>query len=130
MGMDILRCQKPVMIRKEILMNFIAYNYVHRLMYKAAEMAEIPVRIVSFKGSLQAIRNWSLQFNHEKLGKAERSKLLNESYGTMTGLPLRQRPGRSEPRCLKRRPKAYQLLTKSRQEMKDIAHRNRYVATA
>ena len=26
MGMDILRCQMPEMIRKEILMHFIAYN--------------------------------------------------------------------------------------------------------
>ncbi len=59
MGMDILRCQTPVMIRKEILMNFIAYNCVRRLMCEAAEKAELHVRKVSFKGSLQAIRSWS-----------------------------------------------------------------------
>jgi hypothetical protein len=130
MGMDILRCQTPEMIRKEILMNFIAYNCVRRLMYEAAEKADIHVRKVSFKGSLQAIRSWSPQFNREKLGKAERNKLLNDLYGALTGLPLQQRPGRSEPRCRKRRPKAYQLLTKSRHEMKEIAHRSKYVATA
>ena len=129
MGMDILRCQTPEMIRKEILMNFIAYNCVRRLMYEAAEKAEISVRKVSFKGSLQAIRSWSPQFNHEKLGKAERGKLLNDLYGSMTDLLLPQRPGRSEPRCRKRRPKAYQLLTKARHEMKEIPHRSRYVAT-
>lgn len=128
MGMDILRCQRPEMIRKEILMNFIAYNCVRRLMYEAAEKAEIHVRKVSFKGSLQAIRNWSPQFNLEKLSKAERRKLLNDLYGAVTGLPILHRPGRSEPRCRKRRPKAYQLLTKPRHEMKEIAHRNRYVA--
>ena len=32
MGMDILRCQTPEMVRKEILMNFIAYNCIRRLM--------------------------------------------------------------------------------------------------
>ena len=130
MGMDVLRCQTPEMIRKEILMNFIAYNCVRRLMYEAAEKAELHVRKVSFKGCLQAIRSWSPQFNREKLSKAERNRLLNDLYGAVTGLPLQQRPGRSEPRCKKRRPKAYQLLTKSRHEMKEIAHRNRYVATA
>ena len=129
MGMDILRCQTPEMIRKEILMNFIAYNCVRRLMYEAAEKAEIPVRKVSFKGSLQAIRSWSPQFNHENLGKAERGKLLDDLYASMTDLLLPQRPGRSEPRCRKRRPKAYQLLTKARHEMKEIPHRNRYAAT-
>jgi len=42
------------MVRKEILMHFIAYNCDHRLMHEAAEEAEIEVRVVSFKGSLQA----------------------------------------------------------------------------
>ena len=118
MGMDVLRCQSPDMIRKEILMNFIAYNCVRRLMYEAAEEADLYVRQVSFKGSLQAIRSWSPQFEGDKLSKAERNKLLNDLYGAVTGLPLPQRPGRSEPRCKKRRPKAYQLLTKPRHEMK------------
>ncbi len=129
-GMDILRCQTPEMIRKEILMNFIAYNCVRRLMYEAAEKAKLDVRKVSFKGSLQAIRSWSPQFHHEMLSIAEKSKLLDDLYEAVTGLLLRQRPGRSEPRCKKRRPKAYQLLTKPRHEMQEIAHRNRYVSKA
>ncbi|MGD9947266.1 MAG: transposase [Desulfobulbus sp.] len=37
MGMGILRCQSPEMIRKEILMYFIAYNCVRKLMCEAAE---------------------------------------------------------------------------------------------
>ena len=130
MGMDILRCQTPEMIRKEIIMNFIAYNCVRRLMYEAAEAADIAVRLISFKGSLQAIRSWEPQLNHDKLSKTERSRMLNDLYGTVTGLPLKQRPGRREPRCLKRRLKNYQLLTKLRHEMKEMEHRSRYRATA
>ena len=130
MGMDILRCQTPEMIRKEILMNFIAYNCVRRLMYEAAEKADMAVRLVSFKGCLQAIRSWEPQLNHEKLSNKERSKMLNDLYGTVTGLPLQQRLGRREPRCLKRRPKNYQLLTQPRHEMKEMEHRSRYCATA
>ena len=84
MGMDILRCQTPDLIRKEILMNFIVYNCVRRLMYEAAEKAGLNVRKVSFKGSLQTIRSWSPQFNHETLGTAERSKLLNDLYGAVS----------------------------------------------
>jgi hypothetical protein len=130
MGMDILRCQTPEMIRKEIIMNFIAYNCVRRLMYEAAEKADVVVRLVSFKGSLQAIRTWEPQLNHEKLSTAEKSRLLNDLYGSVTGLPIRQRPGRREPRCLKRRPKNYQLLTKPRHEMKEMEHRSRYCSAA
>jgi acyl-CoA synthetase (AMP-forming)/AMP-acid ligase II len=67
MGMDILRCQTPDMIRKEILMHFIAYNCVRRLMYEAAEEADLAVRVVSFKGSLQALRNWEPHLNQARL---------------------------------------------------------------
>jgi hypothetical protein len=129
MGMDILRCQKPDMIRKEILMHFIAYNCVRRLMYEAAEEADLEVRVVSFKGSLQALRNWEPHLNQAKVSKAERFRLISDLYDAMTNTPIRQRPGRSEPRCLKRRPKTYQLLTSPRHEMKEIPHRNRYRAT-
>ncbi|MGL1933356.1 MAG: transposase, partial [Desulfotalea sp.] len=128
MGMDILRCQTPEMISKEIIMNFVAYNCVRRLMYDAAEKVGIAVRLVSFKGSLQAIRSWEPQLNHNKLSRAERIKMLDDLYATVTGLPLHQRPGRREPRCLKRRPKNYQLLTLPRHEIEEMKHRSRYRA--
>ena len=122
------KCQTPEMIRKEILMHFISYNCIRRLMFEAAEKIEMAVRLVSFKGSLQAIRNWEPHLNHERVSKAERFKLLNDLYVAMTNCPIKQRPGRSEPRCLKRRPKNYQLLTSPRHEMKEMKHRSRYRA--
>jgi hypothetical protein len=127
-GLDVLQCQTPEMIRKEILMHFIPYNCIRRLMFEAAEKIEMEVRLVSFKGSLQAIRNWEPHLNHERVSKAERLKLLNDLYVAMTNSPIKQRPGRSEPRCLNRRPKNYQLLTSPRYEMKEMKHRSRYRA--
>jgi hypothetical protein len=128
MGLDILRCQTPEMIRKEILMYFIAYNCVRQLMYEAAEKADIKARIVSFKGSVQAIRNWEPHLNQAKISKAERYQLICDLYEAMTNSPIRQRPGRSEPRCLKRRPKNYQLMTSPRPKMREIQHRSKYHA--
>ncbi|MCP4096564.1 MAG: IS4 family transposase [Planctomycetaceae bacterium] len=128
MGMDILRCKTPEMIRKEILMYFIAYNCIRRLMYEAAEEADIVVSRVSFKGSLQALRNWEPHLNQAELSRAEQFRLVSDLYEAMTNVPIRQRPGRKEPRCVKRRPKNYQRLTTSRHEMKEIPHRNRYYA--
>jgi len=128
MGMDVLRCLTPDMVRKEILMHFIAYNCIRRLMYEAAEEADLEVRLVSFNGSLQALRNWEPHLNQAKISKAERFRLISDLYESMTNTPIRQRPGRSEPRCRKRRPKNYQLLTSPRRVMKEIPHRNRYRA--
>jgi hypothetical protein len=128
LGMDILRCQTPEMIRKEILMHFIAYNCIRHLMFEAAREACLPVRSVSFKGSLQALRNWEPHLNQAKVSKAERFRLISDLYEAMTDTPVRHRPGRSEPRCCKRRPKNYQMLTATRSEMKEIPHRHKYHA--
>ena len=126
MGMDILRCLTPEMVRREIVMHFIAYNCIRRLMCEAAEEADVEVRVVSFKGSVQALRSWEPHLNQAKISRTERSRLISDLYEAMTNTTIRQRPGRSEPRCLKRRPKSYQLLTSPRHEMKEIQHRSRY----
>jgi hypothetical protein len=130
MGMDILRCRTPSMIQKEILMHFIAYNCIRRLMYEAAEEADIDVRIVSFKGSLQALRSWEPHLNQARISKSERFRLISDLYDAMTNTPIKQRPGRSEPRCVKQRPKNYQRMTSPRHEMKVVPHRSQYCATS
>jgi IS4 transposase len=128
MGMDVLRCQTPEMIRKEVLMYFIAYNCIRQMMSEAAREADLAVREVSFKGSLQALRNWEPHLNQAKVSRAERCRLMSDLYEAITDTPMRQRPGRSEPRCRKRRPKNYELMTVPRHEMREIPHRNRYSA--
>ena len=128
MGMDVLRCQTPDMIREEVLMHFIAYNCIRRLMAEAANAADLAARVVSFKGSLQALRNWEPHLNQGKLNRIERSRLIADLHEAITDTSIRRRPGRSEPRCRKRRPKNYELMTRPRPEMKETPHRNRYRA--
>ncbi len=128
MGLDVLRCLTPEMIRKEILMYFIAYNCVRRLMYEAAKKADLEVRVVSFKGSVQALRSWEPHLNQAKISRKERFRLISDLYDAITNTPTKQRPGRSEPRCLKRRKKNYQLMSLPRHEIKVIPHRSKYVA--
>lgn len=128
MNMDVLRCLTPEMIRKEIRMYFIAYNCIRRLMYEASEEAGIPVRLISFKGSLQSLRNWEPHLNQAQISESERFRMLSDLYDSITNVPIRQRPGRREPRCIKRRPKPFQNLTAPRHEMKEILHKSQYRA--
>jgi len=90
--------------------------------------SRVQVRSVSFKGSLQALRNWAPHLNQAKISKAERLRLICDLNKAMIDTPIRHRPGRSEPPCRKRRPKTYQLMTAPRSEMKEISHRNKYRA--
>jgi hypothetical protein len=126
--MEILRCKSPAMIRKELLMYFIAYNAIRHLIYEAAHAYEKDPMRLSYKGALQALRQAEVYFNRAAHCPTEILRIreiLHDSIRTTT-IPFR--PGRSEPRCLKRRPKPYQLLTQHRHEMIEIPHRSQYRA--
>ena len=125
MGMDILRCKTPDMVRKEILMHLIVYNGIRCLMGEAAESHDERVRRISFKGSVQALRQWEPHLNQAKLTRQDRQELIGRLYESMAGKRVPERPGRSEPRAVKRRPKSYQLLTAPRRDMQVIPHRGK-----
>ena len=128
MGMDILTCKTPEMIKKEMIMYFIAYNSVRMLMNEAAKDYKVDVSRLSFKGSLQALRQWEPHLNQVKISKDERFRMLSALFDTIAKDEVPLRPGRREPRCVKRRPKPYQLLTATRHEMKEIPHKSTYRA--
>jgi hypothetical protein len=127
MGMDILRCKSPSMIRKELLMHFIVYNCLRLLMLKAADKVDVPVRMISFKASVQALRQWEPLLKSE-LSSQEQTRLLSLLCDSIAASVVHLRPGRREPRCRKRRPKNYQLMTKPRHEMQETIHRSKYCA--
>jgi hypothetical protein len=109
MGMDILRCKTPDMVRKEILMHLIAYNCIRSLMIEAAEKTGVRVHSVSFKGSVQALRQWEPHLNQSKMSRQEQGRLIQLLLESIAGNMISERPGRSEPRAVKRRPKPYRI---------------------
>lgn len=62
MQMDILRCKSPPMVQKEIAAHVLAYNLVRSVMAKAAYLAGLLPRQLSFKGALQLLRALSKIF--------------------------------------------------------------------
>lgn len=128
MGMDILRCRTPAMVKKEILMHLIAYNAIRLLIVDAAESVKQAPRRISFKASIQALRHWEPLFSRADLSDRERRSLMESLRKVIAANILTQRPGRQEPRCIKRRPKPFALLTAPRHQMKEISHRSKYRA--
>lgn len=123
MGMDILRCKSPDMVRKEILMHLIAYNCIRGLMIESVRGTDVPVRRVSFKGSVQALRQWEPHLNQAKITRQEQRRLIALLYESIAEYIIPERPNRSEPRAVKRRPKPFQLMTRPRHEMQETKHR-------
>ena len=128
--MDILRCKSPAMIRKELLMYFIAYNAIRHLIYESAHAYEKDPMRLSYKGALQALRQAEAYFNRAAHCPTEILRIRDNLHDLIRTNIIPFRPGRSEPRCLKRRSKPYQLLTRPRHEMIEIKHRSKYRAEA
>ena len=117
MGMDILRCQTPEMVRKKIIMHAIAYNCIRGLMQHAAALYDVPFERISFKGTSDSLRQWADAFNIHAGKPRKQYQMLEALLAIIAEDALPYRPNRSEPRAKKRRPKAYQLMTKPRHEM-------------
>jgi len=126
LGMDVLRCKTPAMIEKELTMLMAAYNLVRGLLGEAARACAGRWDRLGFKGALSALRQWSARGSG---GAGDPSSSLAAWAGLLQCIArgkVPNRPGRSEPRARKRRPKNYPLLTKPRQQFVEIPHRNRY----
>jgi hypothetical protein len=125
MGMEVLRCQSPQMLHKELEMFLIAYNLIRCLMGQAALLNDVRVERLSFKGSVAAVRQFSLAITQAR-SKKKQNQLIDRLLEVMARDQVPDRPGRREPRAVKRRPKPYQLLNRPRHLMKELQHRSKY----
>ena len=109
MHMDILRSKTPKMVHKEIWAGILAYNLVRKIMAQAAEIHQRNPRKMSFKLSLQMISAF------RQAGILDEDNALYDRFlVAIASKKVGERPGRSEPRMVKRRPKPFPRLQKSR----------------
>jgi hypothetical protein len=125
MGMEVLRCKTPAMLHKELEMYLTCYNLIRCLMAEAAALHGQPLEQLSFKGSVDAVRQYSPLIAQASSGKKQR-RLIKDLLRVLALDLVPDRPGRREPRAVKRRPKPYPLLTKPRKSYREISHRSRY----
>lgn len=125
MGMEVLRCESPKMIHKELEMFFIAYNLIRCLMLQASRNYQVELTRLSFKGTVDTVRPFSVAIAQAR-SRHKQKELIDKLLQTIAADSVPQRPGRREPRAVKRRPKPGAWLTKPRHHFKDAQHRNRY----
>jgi hypothetical protein len=125
MGMEQLRCKTPDLAEKELLAYLVAHNLIRCLMAEAAGTYQAALERLSFKGSVDALRQYSAAIAQAR-SRAARRRLWDELIRTLARDLVRDRPGREEPRAVKRRPKPFPLLNKPRSRYKTASHRNRY----
>jgi hypothetical protein len=118
--MDVLSCRKPAMIHRELEMHLIAYNLTRAVMLEASVCCQVPLLRLSFKGSLDAVESFSKSLAQIPRSHGRKRQVIYlDMLSTIAADLVPERPGRREPRCLKRRQKAYPHMTKPRRLMKD-----------
>jgi len=101
MGMDVLHCKSEEGVRKELAVFCLVYNLVRAVMLEASLRQEVPASRISFADVLHWMR-------HARPGDELPTFVVNAL-----------RPNRVEPRCKKRRPKEYDLMSKPRKVLRD-----------
>jgi hypothetical protein len=114
---DVLSSKSPPMLHRELLMHLIAYNLVRCLMVEAASLHDLDLARISFKGSLDTLRHYSLVIAQAR-SRRQRAHLINHMLAALANDPLPNRPHRLEPRSLKRRHKDFPSLMKPRAKLK------------
>ena len=125
MGMEQLRCQSPGLAEKELLVYLIGHNLIRCLMAEAVARYGADLERLSFKGTVDGARQYSqaiLQARSRKM----KSVLWDDFLLNLVRDLVPDRPNRSEPRAVKRRPKPFPSLTKPRRQSHAPSHRNRY----
>ena len=111
LSLDVLRCKTPQMVRKELYTGLLAYNLIRQTMLQAALAADVSPRSLSFTAAMQTLAAAGMV---AAIDVGDLSLLIQMKLEHIASHRVGHRPGRIEPRAIKRRPKPHKLLTEPR----------------
>jgi DDE family transposase len=112
MQMDVLRCKTPEMVRKELWTHLLAYNLIRQVMARAAHAHRVHPCTISFKATMQTLSAFAMPLL--TCAKNALPALIATMLRAIAEHRVDDRPGRLEPRALKRRAKPYDLMNQPR----------------
>ena len=114
LNLDHLRCKTPAMVRKEFWTTLLAYNLIRRVICDAAMThGKLPRRISFTRTCVPILASWSILSLGVYAPMAIRILL-----SQIASREVPDRPGRIEPRVLKRRRHRYPLMREPRAKLK------------
>jgi hypothetical protein len=108
------RCKSPEMVRRELWTTLLGYNLIRTTAAAAAALHDRQPRQISFTGTCQyMLASWPI-FSTNQLAPAELACRCRELLARIAECQVANRPGRIEPRELKRRRHGYKLMQEPR----------------
>ena len=99
-------------------MYLVAHNLIRCIMAEASALYDVQLERLSFKGTVDALRQFMNAMARARSRK-KRQQLWLDMLRTIACDLLPLRPGRREPRAVKRRPKQFPRLIVPRRRFKD-----------
>jgi hypothetical protein len=121
--MDMLRGRTPEMVQKELYVRLIAHNLIRCVAAQAATEQGVCLERISFKGTLDGLRHFSQAMARSR-SKKKRRELWAELLAILAADLVPERPGRREPRAIKRKKTKYPRLVSPRRKFRDRPKRN------
>jgi hypothetical protein len=116
LGLSLLSCQTPAMVRKEMWVHLLQYNLVRCAMAQAAFDKGLQPRQLSFAAAANLLN----AFRDMLSAGGKDAEPMREVISTaLAQQRVGNRPGRFEPREIKRRPRKYKELKKTRAQRRD-----------
>jgi hypothetical protein len=117
LNMDYLSCKTPGMVRKEIAAHMLGYNIIRIIMAEACSYHQAIPNKISFKGTVQLLNQFMPRFSSVKT--SERVNTYRVLLSMIISNKVGNRPGRVEPRAVKRRRKPFPALNNKRKTEQD-----------
>jgi hypothetical protein len=113
-----VRCTSPAMVLREVWTTLLAYNLIRITAAGAASLHDKQPRQISFTSTCQYVLASWMQLSAGGVSAAELTRYLLAMLEQIARCEVANRPGRFEPRVLKRRRHGYKLMMKPRDELR------------
>jgi Transposase DDE domain len=116
LAMEKIAAKTPDMVRKDIIMHLIAYNLLRAVMIEAVVSTDLSPLRLSLQGTRQHFNHFKASVSNACTTEIKRLYKVMLSIIYCEWIPLR--PGRAEPRVIKRRPKSFPRMQQPRSVLK------------
>ena len=113
-----VRCKSPAMVRRELWTTLLGYNLIRMTAAGAALVHKKQPRHISFTSTCQYVLAAWMITSCRVIDKAKLIDFCQRLLKQIAHCLVANRPGRLEPRVVKRRPKPYKLMQKPRNELR------------
>jgi putative transposase len=119
-----VRCKSPEMVRREFCTTLLAYNLIRTTAANAACLHDKQPRQISFTATTQYVLSAGPLLTGHTMTAGQLYECCLAILHEVAGCEVANRPGRLEPRVLKRRRHSYPLMQKPRHVLRRELHKH------